>query len=404
MSNFIKGLRKYNPKKDTVSYKIPQTLGNPEVRMAMDSKLEESGFYGLLKHSLDLGALPCQGFVGYSFLQNIAQNGLLRACIDTIADDMTKEGLEGDKTLLDAMEKHNVLKKLHQVAAYCLYYGGCLVFIDTNAPDTSIPLNLTKYSNEAKAGFLKNLQVIEPVNVTPSDYQCTNPLKPDYMIPNFWYCQGVRVHKSRVIHVVQNEPPLLLKPAYNFFGIPHAQLLWDYIAHYTKNRDSANRLLDKVSMVIFKTNMADMLAGTNEFGDNDFDSRMRFLAEKANSDSVLALDKETEDVDRLEATLSGVTDIVKQSLEAIVCINRTPAVKLLGQSPMGFSTGTADLQNYYDFIESQQNKILYDPLNTLARLVALSEDIPYSPVSFKAVNADKELKEVEINNDTHEDM
>lgn len=383
--------------KTEVQYRVPNTLGNQEIVRAMDSKLDSSGFYGLIRHSMEEGTLPCQGFVGYGFLQNIAQSGLLRACIDTIADDMTKEGFEGDSQILEAFEAFKIQDLLHQATASTLYYGGCLIFIDTEATDYSIPLNLSEHSGEAKHGFIKGFRVVEPVTITAAEYQCINPLRDDYMVPKSWYCNGIKVHSSRVIRVVQNEPPTLLKPAYNFFGIPHAQLLWDYIAHYQKNRNSANRLLDKVSMIVFKTNMAEMLSSNDIFSGNEFDNRMQFLAEKANSDSVLALDKETEDVVRLEASLSGVTDIVKQSLEAICCINRTPAVKLLGQSPMGFSTGDADLQNYYDFIESQQSKILGHALELITKLVCINQGLTYTPISFTTINKDKELTEVEIN-------
>jgi hypothetical protein len=50
-----------------------------------------------------------------------------------------------------------------------------------------------------------------------------------------------------------------------------------------------------------------------------------------------------------------VTDVVRQSLEFIAAINRTPAVKLLGISPSGFNaTGESDIRNYYDHIKSKQ--------------------------------------------------
>ena len=81
------------------------------------------------------------------------------------------------------------------------------------------------------------------------------------------------------------------------------------------------------------------------------------MTQNMNNDGVLAIDKDDEDVLKLETPLSGVTDIVRQSLEILAALNRTPAVKLLGISPSGFNaTGESDIRNYYDYITSQQEK------------------------------------------------
>ena len=49
--------------KTEVQYRVPDTLGNQEIVRAMDSKLDSSGFYGLIRHSMEEGTLPCQGKV-----------------------------------------------------------------------------------------------------------------------------------------------------------------------------------------------------------------------------------------------------------------------------------------------------------------------------------------------------
>ena len=73
----------------------PMTLGAPEkVRMACDSQLADSGIYTLLQHSYNLGLMPVTQFMGYGALQNLAQNGLIRACVSTVADDMTRAWIE----------------------------------------------------------------------------------------------------------------------------------------------------------------------------------------------------------------------------------------------------------------------------------------------------------------------
>ena len=74
----------------------------------------------------------------------------------------------------------------------------------------------------------------------------------------------------------------------------------------------------------------------------------------SDNNSVVVVDRE-DDVVNIQTTVSGVSDVVRQSLESIAAINRTPAVKILGISPSGFNaTGESDIKNYYDHIKSKQ--------------------------------------------------
>lgn len=54
--------------------------------------------FDLISHSLELGQIPGVQFAGYAALQSMAQNGLLRACVDTVADDMTRSWIKLKRT------------------------------------------------------------------------------------------------------------------------------------------------------------------------------------------------------------------------------------------------------------------------------------------------------------------
>lgn len=368
----------------------PATLGAPDkVRMALDSRLESEGVYSLLQHSMALGVYGATpSFMGYGALQNLAQNGMVRACIETVADDMTRawieftqedaEDAEPDSERLAQIKKESDRLKLQDVMhdACCMtgYYGGCLLYLDTGAvgPDLTLPLYLEKWGSEAShSGFLRAVRVLDPVNCFPGDYNSIDPLRKDFYIPKTWWILGREVHASRLIRVFANEPPLLCKPAYNFLGIPQAQILWDYIAHFQANRDAANRLLDKFSTFVFKTDVAPFFNGSKDLSGLDY--RMAMIARGRKNDAVIAVDKESEDVVKLETPLAGVSEIVRQSLEHVACLNRTPAVKLLGISPSGFNaTGESDLRNYYDHIRSQQEKVLRPVLQQILKAIQFS--------------------------------
>ena len=359
------------------------TLGASEdARLAMDAQLDSDGVYTLLQHSLSMGQAIGPQFMGYGALQNIAQNGLIRACIETVADDMTREWITlkgGDdeeriQKLDEAQRKRDLQATFHEAAALVGYEGGAFIFIDTGAGNEQLmtPLHMGRFNTEFDSGRPLRFVVIDPVNVFPGDYNSLSPLRQDYFRPRWWWVLGERVHASRLVRLVANEVPVLLKPSYNFLGMAQAQILWDYVLHFQQCRDAEARLLTKFSLTVFQTNMTDLL--TQAGGTAQIDSRIRYMIQNMSNDGILAIDKEMENVIKLETPLSGVTDIVRQALEFLAALNRTPAVKLLGISPSGFNaTGESDIRNYYDHVASQQEKVLRPGIKKILDCIQLHE-------------------------------
>lgn len=350
---------------------LPVTLARPELdsetRLAMDDAFTP-GFNqiweSLTQHAFEMGGLPMTSFVGYGVLQQIAQNGMIRTCIQTVADDCTREWIQltgGDDTdptsldsLTDEVTRYKLQRLWSDAIAMMGYMGGALIYIDTGTDDPSLPLVVSEKSDEIAQGGHLSFVLVDPVNVSPGMYNAIDPLKPDYMSePQYWNVLNRRVHRSRLIILRDNLPPTLLRPAYNFLGIPQAQILWDYVLHWNNARVSAAEILDKLNLLVYQTNSSELL-GT-EGGLAQIDSKMLALTRYRDNSSVLLCDKTMEDVKNITLTISGVTDVVRQALEFIAAINRTPAVKLLGISPSGFNaTGESDIRNYYDHIKSKQ--------------------------------------------------
>lgn len=371
-----------------------------EMNMAFDSAGGFNAIYeSLTQHAYDLGQYPITSFVGYGVLQQIAQQGLIRACIQTVSDDLSRKWIKvdgcDDPQKLEIIE--NELKKLHikdlfhKAATTTGYMGGAFIFIDTGEDDLTLPLAINDLSAELKDGAKVKFVVVDPVNVSPIEYNCIDPLRDDYMRPRMWQVLGRRVHASRLLTFVENQPPMLLKPNYNFLGIPQAQILWDYVMHFNQTRASTARLLEKISLLVVQTDMDAVLS--DEHGIELFDAKMEFLERYRNNDSVFVCDKESEGVMNVQTTIAGCTDVVRQALELIACINRTPAVKLLGISPSGFNaTGESDLKNYYDYIASKQ-ELYREQIQTIINVIQLVEFGTIDPaITFKFEPLNEENK------------
>lgn len=364
----------------TDKLKPAATLGKPEESAVMANDAAIASACSLLSHSLDMGQMPTMAsFMGYAALQDISQNGIIRACIETVADDMLREfgtvtGTEEQVTSLNKeMLRFKVQSVLHHVAEYVGYFGGCMVYIDTgaDAAQRQLPLNISNLSSELGKDRLVGFTVIDPINIYPGTYNSIDPLRKDFYKPEYWFVMGQKVHASRLLRFVANEVPMLLKPVYNFFGLSQAQILWDYVIHFGAVRKATADMATKYSMTVFKT---DMSAALFDKGDiSQVDKRINLIARYKDNNAVIAVDKEAEDIVNVSSPMSGLTDIGRQALEFLAAINRTPAVKLLGISPSGFNaTGESDIRNYYDHIKSQREKLFRDALEVILKCLQLN--------------------------------
>lgn len=366
-------------------FALPVTLGTTEeVRLAQDAELADTGLYStiyksLQQHGYELGQYPVTSFVGYGALQQIAQNGMIRACVQTVADDITREWItitgddaEAVEEIQTLQEKKYHLRTLfHEAATLTGYMGGAFIYVDTGTENPELPLRYSNESAELQPGTKLRFVVVDPVNVSPGDYNAIDPLKPDYLKPRYFWVLGTKVHESRMLRLFDNPPPTLLRPAYNFLGIPQAQILWDYVMHWNQCRVYTADLVRKVSLLVFQTSTDDIFNSPN--GVQLFDIRMKALQRYRDNNAVFVCDKEGESVMNVQTSIAGCTDVVRQSLEMVASINRTPAVKLLGISPSGFNaTGESDIRNYYDHIRSKQ-ELRREAINTCLKAIELVE-------------------------------
>lgn len=424
-SSLSYGKAKYTQEQIRAMFKPPVTLAGPhdsDLYLAQDSQLADSGYYNLIAHSFALGQMPFVQFAGYGALSAMSTDGMLRNCIsavvrdqlknwiefkvkpsdkdgdtDAVLDDFKKEVSDDVIAKIEAFSKNiNLKKKIKKAFEIDGYMGGCFIFIDTGVPaeERAIPLDISEKSAELKHGHKLDFKIVEPINCFPGTYNSSDPLADNYLNPDFWWVLGCKVHKSRLIRIVSNEVVDLLKPAFNFLGLPQAQILWDYVIHFNDNRHSSNKLLKKFSTTVMKTKMTDVLNGGVA---DDLDRRVDYFVQNRNNDSVTVIDKDLEDIVKLETPLSGVDTITRQSLEYVAAINHTPAVVLLGQSPNGFNaTGESDLKNYRDLIDGRNEDLLREPLTTIFNLIQIHECGRIDPdIEFSFVPFDKSDENIE---------
>lgn len=381
-------------------YEAPATLGRPQKGMdgysevmAMDECFRNV-LSRALRSQIQYSAFPL--FVGYGMLSNLAQEALIRAGVETIADEMTRKNIQlyydedgNDKEKLindlnSEMVKFKIRERMNEALLKDGYFGGCLVYIDVGDledDEKEEPLILDKKT--FKAGSFRGLKVIEPVNICPGTYNTTDPTDEHYFNPEFWYILGKRYHASRFLYIASNETPLLLKPAYNFFGIPQAQLALDYVAHFVSNRESAQELLNKFSLTCFGTDMSQGLQQNGSWA--DLINRMKMFNKMKTNNGTFVYNKETEELSQINTPLSGVRDIVEMSLNLLTAVWRIPKIKYIGEGEGGLNASSKEqMRSYYDYIGAMQEKVLTNPYTTILKIIQLNKGLdPDEKLLFK---------------------
>lgn len=361
----------------------PFTMGKPTEKEAiavLDSCFEP--VRTMIAHSIsNLTSEGVPTFPGYATLVGISQNGIIRSGVEMRAKEMTRKWGElisteddsGDSDriseLTKEMEKHKFQTLFRKIAEQCGFLGGCLVFIDVGDREEELVNALPRNGTILKGKDIK-FTLLDPWIVYPGPYNSTNPLAVDYFKPKVWYIQGTPVSKTRLVYFSEDELPDMIKPAYNFFGISLAQKVLDAVSHYTRNRESASKLLEKVSLVVLKTNMQDILSGDSDL---ELKRRLSYFGKEWSFKGVAAIDKESEDLSIFNNTLSGIVDIVRQSMEYVAAMFNEPATKLWGISPAGMNaTGESDMKNHYDNIASLQEQMLMPGLMDMLNVIQLA--------------------------------
>lgn len=405
----LQNLVKYNGELKTIrkQYGVPLTNAGESVKVAMDAALETSGHFTTIRNAVASGGIDAYPqFLGYAYLSGLQQNGFIRAGVEGLADDMTARFIELIRTsdienndddkinkINEYLNAFQIKELFNKAAALCGYFGGCLIYVDTDDEDLLSALD-EKSLNHSIKGYV----LIEPINIYPGRYNSTNPLRADYFIPETWFVLGQEVHASRLLYLVADEVSMLLKPAYNFFGIAPAQIAADSVSHFIKDREAASRLLHKYSLLVFKTDMGSALYSGNP---EELYSRVKVLADFRDNNSVIIIDKEDEDIVTVTTSLSGVTDVVRLSLELMPIMFRQPLTKFLGISPGGMNaTGESDENNWNEYVLSQCEKIFRKPVKRLLELIQydlfgeVDECIDFI---FQVQSSNDEVKEINNN-------
>ena len=338
--------------------------------------------------------------LSYQECANLATDSMISKAIDVIVREIFKSGGKWEAAHLDIDNFEMVLNSLHfyekiaLAVQRALEYGGAFIYINTDDTNLSLPLYLNEKT--ASTNKITGLTVIEPWQAAPVQVNSFNPLKENYMQPDLWWVLGAStsVHKTRLIPVVFYSVPDLIKPLYNYLGLPLSFYMKNYVSNADTVRQSISDLVLRFRTKIIKTT-------AQKIADPQTQARVKYMNATSNNLATLLLAKDEEWIETV-TSLSGMDNLLSQMYELMTASTRgIPVTKLLGLSPRGFNaTGEYDENNFYDVIDGYASSVVIPAMEKVAEyILCFKAGILDEPkYEFNPRKQIKQKEQAEINN------
>lgn len=342
--------------------------------------------YGTSKDSSEQYNFVPEGPVSDDVLESHYEgNGLFAKIIDMPAEEAVKHGfvLEDveDGKLADfyneALDELNWEENAMTAVKWARLFGGSIaVMLVNDGRGLEEPLDWKNIQS------IDDIRVYDRSLVTPDyssifNYDPTDPFRvrgSRLGMPEFYdvYSRygSFRVHDSRCL-VFQNGilPENTTNTLYQFWGVPEYIRLNNAIRDADVAHRSAPKLLERSVQPIYKMRgLASELA--TEQGEERILKRLQVIDTARGILNSLVIDADGEDYDFKTFQYNGITDVISASCNMLSALSNIPQVILFGQTISGMSsTDDTSMENYYNYVERIQKRMLKSNLRYLLSVV-----------------------------------
>lgn len=323
----------------------------------------------------------------YALLNSLYRdNWVVQNVVGLMVDDMLREwftvkGQLSPEQLEDLakIERQTQLKeRLNEGLRWGRLYGGAagLILIKGQEGMLDKPLDL----ETVLPGSFAGLYILDRwCGIVPDMGLVSDMTDPDFNLPEYYTVNNAegrmvaRVHHSRIIRFTGRELPYLERIAELYWGESEVEALYkDVVAH---DNVSAN-----MSALTFRANINIMEVQNLDalFSVASGDAQRRFW-NVMQAQSVLTsnfgvqLVNKGDKMTNTQYTFSGLQEVFESMCLNLCGASHYPMTKLFGRSPAGLnSTGESDLQNYYDYVDSQREAKLRPVLYKLLPILSMS--------------------------------
>lgn len=308
---------------------------------------------------------------------------IIGEAVDAIPDDMTRKGIRitseidaKDCGILESqLDELQIWDALNDVLKWSRLYGGAVGFIMIEGQAPMTPLRPETIGK----GKFKGILPLDRWMIDPVLTRRIKDMGPDLGKPEFYdvvtTATGIpawRIHHSRLIRFDGVTLPFQQKMTENEWGMSVVERIWDRLTAFDSATVGAAQLVYKAHL---RTYSVEKLRELIALGGPAYEALLKNidLIRQFQSNEGMTLMDSRDKFETHQYSFSGLDDILSLFAEQISGAVGIPLVRLFGQSPKGFSTGDADLANYYDRVSSLQERRLRLPVRRILDIMHRSE-------------------------------
>ena len=303
---------------------------------------------------------------------------LVGRTVNVVAEDMVRGGID-IRAQWDAGRTDEILReyrrtgcpgRLSDAIKWARLYGGALAVLLIDGDPLDEPLEMDSIPQRSFRG----IYVLDRWQVTPST-ELIRAIGPMLGYPEFYTVTtmeglgGMRIHHSRTLRFVGMELPYQQRLAEQHWGASVIEQMYDrMLAYDSATQGSANLLYKSFLRVIGVDGLRQILAAGGK-AEQALLRQFEMIRQMQSNEGITLLDK-NDTFTTAGYSFAGVYDAMQAFAEQISGATGIPLVRLLGQSPKGFSSGESDLRTYYDTIATLQDDDLRPALNVIFAVLA----------------------------------
>lgn len=316
-------------------------------------------------------------------------HGPIRTLVDQPVYDAFRGGfkVKTDEVSAEEIEDmHREIKRLKltrkmiEALRWDRLFGGAGIIINVDE-DYQKPFKVENIKESSKIEFKVADRWELAWNGTPGD-----PRTP------FTY-YGIKLDPSRVIKIIGEEPPSLIKQRLQGWGMSVVECVIREINMYFKNNNVIFELLDEAKVDIWKIKgfNAQVLS---QLGQGKTAKRIQIATRMKDFLNAITLDSE-DDYEQKQITFTGLSEMLEQIRIGIAAAIRMPMAKIFGLASKGFASGEDDLENYAAIVDGQRDRCI-DVLDSVMPILCMKlwgfvpDDLAYEFMPLRTLTAEQE--------------
>lgn len=319
----------------------------------------------------------------YALLNSLYRdNWVVQNVVGLMVDDMLREWykLQGSVTpeqrgaLAQSERKAGLRPRLNEGLRWGRLYGGAagLIMIQ-GQEDLSKPLDL----DMVFPGSFQGLYILDRwQGITPNlglVFEGGEEVPESYSITDGQGHTVATVHNSRVVRFTGRDLPRIERQTELYWGESEVEALYkDVVAHDNVSANMAALTFQANINTMEVKGLEQLLSMSSPEVQRRFWNTMQAIS-VMRSNFGMQLVEQGNQIKNTQYTFTGLDEVYESMCLNLCGASHYPMTKLFGRSPGGLnSTGDSDLQNYYDYVDSQREAKLRPALEKLLPVLCMS--------------------------------